>query len=122
MCECEWNGITYPSTEHAYQAAKSPKDYIRYEFSKIESTSEVRRAGQKITLRKDWDIVKKEVMWDVCWDKFNRHSGLREQLLATGNMYLEETNWWKDRYWGVCDGYGANNLGKILMEIRRKLK
>jgi len=28
-------------------------------------------------------------------------------------------NHWGDRYWGVCDGKGENNLGKIQMGIRR---
>lgn len=31
-------------------------------------------------------------------------------------------NYWKDTYWGVCNGVGENHLGKLLMKIREKLK
>ena len=55
----------------------------------------------------------------VVFDKFYRNIDLRNKLMETGNRYLEETNHWKDRYWGVCDGKGENNLGKILMSVRK---
>jgi hypothetical protein len=43
---------------------------------------------------------------------------LRKKLLATGESYLEETNTWRDTFWGVCNGVGENWLGKLLMEER----
>ena len=43
-------------------------------------------------------------------------------LLSTGDKYLEETNHWKDTYYGVCDGVGKNVLGKILMSVRNIIK
>jgi ribA/ribD-fused uncharacterized protein len=122
VCDCVWNGITFPSTEHAYQAAKSPKEYIMREFVELPTPNDAKKKGQKIALRKEWDFVKFDVMYTICHDKFNRHEELRKRLLETGDMYLEETNWWKDRYWGVYDGVGANNLGKILMNIRANFK
>jgi predicted NAD-dependent protein-ADP-ribosyltransferase YbiA (DUF1768 family) len=42
--------------------------------------------------------------------------------LATGNDYLEETNTWKDSFWGVYNGIGTNWLGKILMEERERIR
>ena len=43
-------------------------------------------------------------------------------LLDTGDKFIEETNWWKDQFWGVYNGVGENNLGKILMRIREEIK
>ena len=46
----------------------------------------------------------------------------KKLLLATGDRYIEETNTWGDTFWGVCNGKGENNLGKIIMKIRDTLK
>ena len=56
------------------------------------------------------------------FQKFLLHLPLREMLLETGDKYIEETNYWKDTYWGVCDGIGENNLGKIIMATREYFK
>ena len=49
-------------------------------------------------------------------------SEIQEILLGTGDALLvEHTN--KDNYWGDGgDGRGKNMLGRILMEVREKLK
>lgn len=57
-------------------------------------------------------------MASVVFDKFARNKELRDKLLFTNDKYLEETNDWNDKYWGICNGIGENNLGKILMGIR----
>ena len=43
---------------------------------------------------------------------------LKQKLLATQNLYLEETNTWGDTFWGVCNGKGYNMLGHLTMAIR----
>jgi ribA/ribD-fused uncharacterized protein len=115
-----WEGLTYPSTEHAYQAAKSLDVQERKRIAALATPKEARRAGQKIKLRPDWDRVKLEIMTEITRLKY-QHPDLRERLLATGDSYLEETNWWRDRYWGTCEGTGQNQLGKLLMRIRREI-
>jgi predicted NAD-dependent protein-ADP-ribosyltransferase YbiA (DUF1768 family) len=55
-------------------------------------------------------------------DKFSRNYQLGDLLIETGDKYLEETNHWKDKIWGVCDGVGKNWLGKILMDVRTQIK
>lgn len=56
----------------------------------------------------------------IVFDKFYKHQHLKDQLLETGDRYLEETNDWADSYWGVDTKKGGeNNLGQILMEIRQ---
>jgi predicted NAD-dependent protein-ADP-ribosyltransferase YbiA (DUF1768 family) len=74
-----------------------------------------------------WDNRKANVMFWCLEQKFsdtpyNKH--LRHKLIATGDKYLEETNWWRDTYWGVdCNtGEGQNNLGAMLMRIRNKIQ
>ena len=47
---------------------------------------------------------------------------LREALLNTDNAKLIEGNWWGDKFWGICNGVGENNLGKLLMEVRDEIR
>ena len=132
-CEVEHQGITYPSNEHYYVAMKvndqqlingiyyTPGDF-REMLSKMINPGAVKRLGQKIKIRKDWDSKKLEIMnWGVRY-KFNNNKILKELLLSTGDDELIEGNYWKDTYWGVCNGIGKNHLGKILMEVRRELR
>ena len=116
-----YEGILYPSTEHAYQAAKTLDIEVRKQFLDI-SCGKAKNFGQTIGLRENWDTIKYDVMYAVVFDKFFRHSDLKQMLLMTGDKYLEETNHWKDTYYGVCDGVGKNVLGKILMSVRDVIK
>ena len=116
-----YEGLDFPSTENAYQAAKTTIPEMREKFLNL-TPSEAKKLGQKLEIRSDWEDVKYQVMLDICTEKFTKHSDLREALLETSEMYLEETNHWKDKTWGVCDGEGKNWLGKVLMEIRKKLQ
>ena len=55
--------------------------------------------------------------------KFYRNLDIREKLLATGDKYLEEKNFWNDVFWGVdYKKGGENKLGKILMKVRECLR
>ena len=75
-----------------------------------------------MSLRKDWERVKDDVMYQICKEKFTNNPQLTKQLLDTGNIQLIEYNNWGDRYWGVYRGRGTNVLGNILMRIRKELK
>lgn len=44
------------------------------------------------------------------------------KLLATRDRMLIEGNDWGDTFWGMVDGEGENNLGKILMRVREEIK
>lgn len=121
LAEVYFEGLKYPSTEHAYQAAKSLDENIRKEFLEL-TCSKAKNKGQEILMREDWDIIKYDVMFSVVYDKFFRHKDLRQLLLETGDKYLEETNHWNDTYYGVCNGKGQNNLGNILMQVRMIIK
>ena len=118
-CDITYEGQKYLSTEAAYQAAKTIIPAERKLFIKL-TPSKAKRKGQKITLRSDWEQVKEQVMYDVLKLKF-KDEVLAKLLKETGTKYLEETNWWGDEVWGVCNGVGQNKLGKLLMKVREEL-
>lgn len=117
--------ITYPTVEHAYVAAKtdlpfSPDDLAWF----LELTpAKVKRVGRELDLRPDWEESKLGVMYMLTEKKYSADNpDLREFLLLTENEYIEETNYWGDQYWGVCNGVGCNNLGKIIMAVRGQIR
>ena len=118
----EWEGITYPSNEHAFQAAKVINPVKRLEIAAAATPGQAKRMGRSVNLRHDWEQVKYNVMLDIVLAKFHQHPDLAEALLDTGDAELIEGNWWNDTTWGVCNGVGTNWLGKILMSVRAQLK
>ncbi len=121
LCPVPYEGLTYPSSENAYQAAKSTEGSIRDLFLNV-SPSQSKYKGQKLHIREDWEQVKLQVMFDILESKFHYNPELKLALLSTDLKYLEETNWWNDKFWGVCRDEGLNHLGRILMVIRESLK
>ena len=120
VCDVVYEGKIYPSSESAYQAAKTCDPVLQRAFQLMEPF-EAKRAGKTVPLRDDWDWVRDDIMMDILVFKFVAHPVLTEKLLATGGLYLEETNDWRDIYWGVYNGIGENKLGKTLMAIRTAL-
>lgn len=142
----EFEGIRYPSSEHAYQAAKyGPSsqyvegfgdrmkqriaDLTRMDLDrKRNPAAQAKAAGRQIVSpwdRYEWNERKDAVMLDVVRAKFRQNPHLARALLATGSAYLEEGNWWGDRYWGVSpvgSGDGLNRLGQTLMVVRGELR
>ena len=105
------------SVEHYYRAAKATniKDYIQIINS--HTPADAKKLGRTIKVRDDWDQIKLIVMEQLLIKKFSDQI-LAEKLIATLDYELVEENNWGDTYWGVCNGIGYNNLGKILMKIR----
>lgn len=116
-----YEGIRYPSVEHAYQAAKTLSKVNRRSIAMAPTAGKAKRLGRSFPLRSDWDNIKLLVMRQLLEAKFKRHE-LRLQLLATGDAELIEGNTWGDRFWGVCDGWGENWLGRLLMTVREELR
>jgi ribA/ribD-fused uncharacterized protein len=120
-----WNGVIYSSSEAAYQASKFLQPEIKDLFQNLSPLESKRKAAalkKKGFLREDWQEVSLSIMEEIVFIKFSSNLELREALLKTGERYIEETNTWRDTFWGVCDGVGQNNLGKILMKVRQQLK
>ena len=120
-CPVEYEGLIYPSSENAFQAAKTLNMKARKAFTLKEMTPGMsKHLGRAITMRLDWDSVKLSVMEHILSNKF-RDPKLRQLLLDTGNAELIEGNTWNDTFWGVCEGKGNNFLGKALMNLRSVL-
>ena len=117
-----WEGVEYPSSEHAYQSAKTLDRVIRHRIANLPTAAKAKAAGKRLVVRDDWEVVKVDVMRDIVATKFRQHPDLAEQLLATGTAELREGNTWGDIFWGVNKyGTGSNWLGRILMDLRLEL-
>ena len=119
-CMISYDRIVYPSTEHAFQAAKTHDNREKLEISEQSSPGKAKKLGRKVSRREDWDAVKLSIMHDVVKIKFDSNPELKDKLIETFPHQLVEGNTWRDTYWGVCNGCGENHLGKILMEIREE--
>lgn len=118
----KYDGVTYATVEHAYQAAKTEDRVARLRIEACSTPGRAKRMGKEVKLRANWEDMKLDIMRDLLWQKFTDHPTLRERLLATGDVMLVEGNDWGDRYWGVCDGVGFNFLGRLLMFTRRVIR
>lgn len=113
------DGVTYPSRENAFQAQKTKDIGLRRRISVV-SPRDAKRIGRNILLVDDWDEIRVKVMFSVLENFFHQNELYKEKLIMTEDKYIEETNSWGDRFWGVCDGIGENALGHILMELRSR--
>ena len=113
-----YNAVMYPTVEHAYQAAKYLDAERRMFVRAAETPREAKRRGRLFAIRNDWEAVKVNVMHGLLLRKFAIEP-LRSSLLQTGSAELVEGNTWGDQFWGVCNGRGSNQLGKLLMAVRK---
>lgn len=117
-----YEGIHYPSSEHAYVGAKTTDWHLKEEIAKVKTSGEVKKIGRFIDLRQDWEEVKVNEMRKILSVKFSPFRSdipIRTMLEATAPCELIEGNTWGDTFWGQCPiGNGKNMLGKLLMELR----
>ncbi len=118
------DGMYWLTVEHYFQAQK----FIGTDHSRaIQEAATPRQAkdlgrSRTVPIRTDWEAVKDDVMRRAVLCKFEKHEEARVVLLATGDEEIIEDSP-SDYYWGCgADGTGKNMLGRILMEIRAKLR
>jgi ribA/ribD-fused uncharacterized protein len=127
-----YKGETYPTLEHAYQAAKTRSKRERRKIQNIKYPGHAKNYGKELKrrglVREDWAEVNEKIMESLLRQKFGKQhiSKLWIRLKNTGRKKLIEGNWWKDRFWGmeICKDTklrGKNRLGKLLMKIRSEL-
>ena len=116
-----YRGIIYPSVENAYQAAKFDNDAFKVMLSNVSAVRAKTMAKQWRTTS-DWNERRLDVMKELIKIKFSPNDNLPlwKNLDATDWAYIEETNTWNDKFWGVCNGEGENHLGRIIMQVRRE--
>jgi ribA/ribD-fused uncharacterized protein len=133
------DGEDWPSVEHYYQAQKSDSHRYRAAIRAAVSPGIAkrlaappdapRRLSQQSWFRKngklpraDWAEVKLAVMRRADEAKFLQNPDLAQRLLATGDAELVEDSR-NEAFWGTGrDDAGLNWAGRILMEIREKLR
>lgn len=112
------DGELYPSVEHAFQAAKTTNPKEREKVRLAKTPGWAKRIGRSVKLIENWEGIKESIMEELLRSKFDNNELIREKLLATGEVFLEEGNTWRDREWGVYNGQGKNKLGFLLMKVR----
>lgn len=117
-----YEGIKYPTSEHAYQAAKTFDKKSKIKISELSKPGDAKRFGQKVLMRPDWESIKIQIMEDILRIKFTNKI-MRQKLINTGDQEIQEGNRWNDRFWGIDlrTGIGKNHLGRILMKIREEI-
>jgi len=117
-----FDGKVWSTVEHAFQSMKTLLPSRREKIRQAKSPSIARRMGRESSQRPDWHGIRIETMRLLVLLKFCSNKDLMDKLLNTNNLKLEERNYWGDKFWGICEGEGENWLGKILMEVREKLR
>jgi ribA/ribD-fused uncharacterized protein len=123
-CAIKYDGVTYPSVEHAYQAAKT-LNIVERELIRLATTpGKAKRLGRGVTMRPRWNMLRIGIMTQLVWAKFDDPQ-LGEMLKSTFPDALIEGNTWGDKFWGAVwendTWVGKNILGCILMSKRTRL-
>jgi ribA/ribD-fused uncharacterized protein len=72
--------------------------------------------------RTDWKKIRETIMTRGVYIKCRTHPDVVEALLATGDEKILENSQY-DYYWGCGrDGRGENAYGRVLMNVRDKLR
>ncbi len=118
-----YEGVRYPTVEHAFAAASTTNETDRRKIAALESPVEARRAARDLQVRPDWEKIQYGVMLELVREKF-RSEKEKDRLLATENATLINSNTRGDMTWGVDQktGIGENWLGNILMQVRTELR
>jgi len=123
-----FEGMEYPTSEHAYQAGKARKDSVREWLMAAPTPSLLAMAAHGLyvwDVAPHWSKTKFDRMRGVLRAKFSQHRDMKELLLSTGNARLVEVakvDNSVNRLWGEVNGVGKNMLGKLLMELRDELR
>jgi len=124
----DFEGETFATSEHAYQAGKARKPQVREWILSAPSPALVAMAAHGLyywDIAPGWSRTKFDRMRGVLLAKFTQHEDLRDLLLSTGDARLVESATVDNevnRLWGEVNGQGRNMLGTLLMETRDLLR
>jgi N-glycosidase YbiA len=122
VSDIKYNGKTYKTAEHAFQAAKCLYESDAENIWYAAGPADAKKLGRTVVMKPNWENIKIGIMLDILTIKFTENEQLKQKLLNTGTEQLIEGNWWGDTFWGVCNGVGENWLGELLMDIRKDLQ
>lgn len=125
------NGVRIATAEALYQACRFPhlsrvQQLIIGQVSPM--TAKMQSKAYRTDTRDDWDLIRFKIMrWCLRVKLAQNFEEFGRLLMATGNLQIVEQSR-KDDYWGAKlsdDGenlVGENVLGRLLMELRDRLK
>lgn len=123
----EFEGETFATAEHAYQAGKARKPAVKQWLMAAPSPALLAMAAHGLyywDITPGWSTSKFERMKKILRAKFTQHADLQVLLLSTGDARLVESATVDNavnRLWGEVNGQGKNMLGLLLMEVRAEL-
>ena len=125
-CNVSLDGVSYPSSEHAYQAAKT-EDKVLRERIRTGTAAESKKLAKSFSLPESWNEKKLVVMEELLNQKFSNSNLELQALLKETSGEIVEGNYWHDNFFGVCvcekcNNQGMNHLGKLLMKIRSSIQ
>ena len=139
-CKFDLDDEIWISSEQYFMASKARCFLDEESYIQIRQTSTpeaAKKLGRKVKGFNDnvWDMVKYHIMKDAVYAKFSQNENLKKFLLSPdfeGKDFVEGSPF--DGVWGVKMDYrnpnidnpenwnGENLLGKVLNEVREKLK
>ncbi|WP_194838770.1 NADAR family protein [Nocardia sp. XZ_19_369] len=124
----EYGGRRFETAAHAFAAAQSDAPGWALVVQSAATGRDAENLAWQGRMRDDWASVRNAAMVDVLHSKFTFNPELGDQLLATGDALLIDTNDDGEQYWGRCLHAGLrvpaemNMLGRTLMRVRRELR
>ncbi len=117
----EYEGKLYPTSEHAYQAAKISDESAREEIRSARSPLEAKHLANEVyrhfRIHRD-EAAKIALMEDILRAKFAQHAEVQDALKRSGTEKIVEDSP-TDYFWGEgADGTGRDELGKLWIKIR----
>lgn len=119
-----YRGRLWPTSEHAYQAARfsgvcSELEEKCYGARSAHEAYRIMQANRDKE-RPNWMDEKRDVMYEICKAKLEQNPYVKQKLLETGTALIVEDSP-VDPFWGWGpDRHGRNELGKIWMRLREE--
>jgi len=117
----EQNWLT---AEHYYQVHIAGNQAHADRIYQAPTPLEAHKLGSLWYRRKKsgWKKLRRVLMTRALYTKAMMYSAVKDELLGTGEELILETSLY-DHYWGIGrDQRGENMLGKVWMDIRKKIK
>ncbi|CDW83123.1 gtp cyclohydrolase ii [Stylonychia lemnae] len=128
------NGKMYKTAEHYYQSQKFANfnEELKEKIIAATSPAECKRVANEYQMLDSqtnqnqnhwnkWEKIKVDVMQIAINEKFGQNQILKERLVQTGNAILKENSPF-DYFWGGTLAGSKNQLGKLLMDYRERLR